>query len=116
MKDELLLGIDFGTSTNYVTKYDFAKKDAVAVANMGDYGGSNIFENTIYIESGSNVILGKLANKKGVSSPMNFFRDIKRHISSDNWSQKIPHLDNQIFTAQDIATLIFKEIKKKMII
>ena len=114
MKDELLLGIDFGTSTNYVTKYDFAKKDAIAVANMGDYGGSNIFENTIYIESGSNVILGRSANKKGASDPMNFFRDIKRHISSDNWSQKIPHLDNQIFTAQDIATLIFKEIKIKV--
>jgi molecular chaperone DnaK len=114
MKGELLLGIDFGTSTNYVTKYDFAKKDAVAVANMGDYGGSNIFENTIYIESDSNVILGQSANKKGASDPMNFFRDIKRHISSDNWSQKISHRDNQIFTAQDIATLIFKEIKTKV--
>jgi len=114
MEDKLLLGIDFGTSTNYVTKYDFTKKDAVAIANMGDYGGSNIFENTIYIESGTNVILGQSANKKGASDPMNFFRDIKRHISSDNWSQKISHLDNQTYTAQDIATMILKEIKSKV--
>lgn len=114
MKGDLLLGIDFGTSTNYVTKYDFSKKDAVSVANMGDYGGSNIFENSIYIESDSNVILGQSANKKGASDPMNFFKDIKRHISSDNWTQKISHLDNQTLTAKDIATLIFKEIKEKV--
>jgi len=114
MEDKLLLGIDFGTSTNFVTKYDFTKKDAVAVANMGDYGGSNIFENTIYIESSSNVILGQSANNRGTSDPMNFFRDIKRYISSDNWSQKIPHLDHQSFSAQDIATMILKEIKEKV--
>lgn len=114
MDDKLLLGIDFGTSTNFVTKYDFTRKDAVAVDNMGDYGGSNIFENIIYIESGSNVILGQPAIGRGASDPMNFFRDIKRHISSDNWSQRISHLDNQSYTAQDIATMILKEIKEKV--
>ncbi len=112
--DKLLLGIDFGTSTNYVTKYDFGKQDAVAVANMGSYANSNIFENTIYIESGSNVVLGSAASKRGTSDPLNFFRGIKRYISSEQWYQKIPHLDNRMYSAQDIASMIFKEIKEKV--
>lgn len=112
--DKLLLGIDFGTSTNFITKYDFLKKDAVAVENMGEYGGSNIFDNVIYIESGTNVVLGAAANKKGLSDPMNYFSDIKRYVVSEQWKQKIPHRDNRIFSAKDIATLIFTEIKAKV--
>ena len=112
--DKLLLGIDFGTSTNFITKYDFSKKDAIPIENMGEFGKSNIFENTIYIESSSNIVLGALATKKGLSDPMNYFSDIKRYIVSDNWRERIPHFDNRLFSAQSIATLIFKEIKAKV--
>jgi len=112
--EKLLLGIDFGTSTNFVTRYDFSKKDAVAVENMGGYGGSNIFDNTIYIESSSNAVLGDLANKKGQSDPSNYFRDIKRYVSSDQWKQKIPHLDYRTYDAKEIASMIFAEIKSKV--
>ncbi len=112
--EKLLLGIDFGTSTNFVTKYDFTKKDAVAVENMGGYGDSNIFDNTLYIESGTNCVLGEAANKKGLSDPMNYFSDIKRYIVSDQWKQRVPHLDNHMLTAKEIATYIFKEIKSKV--
>jgi molecular chaperone DnaK len=114
LMDKLLLGIDFGTSTNFVTKYDFAKKDAVTVENMGGYGSSNIFDNAIYIESGTNVVLGHSANKKGLSDPMNHFSNIKRYIDSDHWEQKIPHLDYRIFSAQQIAEMIFREIKERV--
>jgi len=112
---KLLLGIDFGTSTNFVSRYDFKKGTAVEIPNMtNDHGGSTIFPNTIYVESEDNIILGQTANKKGLSDPMNYFSDIKRYVSSNNWEHKIPHMDNKIHSAKDIVTLIFKEIKNKV--
>jgi len=110
--DKLLLGIDFGTSTNFVTKYDFAKKDAVAVANMGKYGGKNIFDNCIYIESDGKYILGD--PKKSLADPFNFFSDIKRFITSNDWKHKVPNLDNRDISAQDLAQMIFEAIRKKV--
>ena len=113
--EKLLLGIDFGTSTNFITRYDFKKGSAVEIANMSnDHGGDTIFPNTIYIESEDNIILGETANTRGSSDPMNYFSDIKRYISSSNWEHKIPHMDYQIRSAQGIASLILKEIKNKV--
>jgi molecular chaperone DnaK len=110
--DKLLLGIDFGTSTNFVTKYDFDKKNAVAVANMGGYAGSNIFDNCIYIESENNLIIGD--KKKYIQYPENSFQDIKRFIVSDQWRHQVPNLNYREVTAMDIAEMIFKSIKQKV--
>jgi len=110
--DKLLIGIDFGTSTNFVTKYDFKKKDAVALDNMGGYGGSNIFENCIYIESDGKYILGN--RDRAYSDPENFFEDIKRFIIDDNKRYRVPNLGNKDVTAQDLAEMIFKTIYKKV--
>lgn len=110
--DKLLLGIDFGTSTNFVTKYDFNKKDAVAVANMGDYGGSSIFENCLYIESENNFVIGQ--PKKGVNDPLSFFQDVKRFVISDDWRHQVPNLNNKEVTAQDLTSMIFSAIKLKV--
>jgi len=111
-KNKLLLGIDFGTSTNFVTKYDFKKKDAVPIANMGSYGGSNIFDNNIYIQGKDSYVIGD--RKKQYSDPDNFFEDVKRYIVDDNKKYKIPNLNNRHVTAQDIAEMVFSEIIKKV--
>jgi molecular chaperone DnaK len=110
--DKLLLGIDFGTSTNFVTKYDFSKKDAVAIANMGGYGGTNIFENNIYIQGEDSYVIGD--SKKQHSDPENFFEDVKRYIIDDNKRYRVPNLGNRDVTAQDIAEMVFKAIAKKV--
>lgn len=110
--DKLLLGIDFGTSTNFVTKYDFTLQDAIPIANMGDFGGDNTFENCIYISREGKVILGD--PNMLYADPVNFFQDIKRFIASDDWSVKIPNLDNNTFSAKDIAKMIFEHIKIKI--
>ena len=110
--DKLLLGIDFGTSTNFVTKYDFNKKDAVAVANMGSYGSINIFDNCIYIQSEDSYVIGD--TRKMHADPENFFDDIKRHIIDDNKKYRVPNLDNKLVNAQDIAEMIFQTIAKKV--
>jgi len=112
--DKLILGIDFGTSTNFVTKYDFNRKDAVAVDNMGGYTSSNIFDNCIFIENENNFVLGETAKNKMHSSPENYFEDIKRFIIDDKKSYRIPNLGNKEVTPIDIATMIFKTIKKKV--
>ena len=110
--DKLLLGIDFGTSTNFVTKYDFKKKDAIAVANMGGYGGNNIFNNCIYIETQGSYVIGD--SKKLHSDPENFFEDVKRYIVDDNKTYRVPNLGNRDVTAQEIAQMVFESIKKKV--
>jgi molecular chaperone DnaK len=111
--NKLLIGIDFGTSTNFVTKYDFKKKDALAVANMGGYGSTNIFDNCIYINTPDNFVIGD--TKAQLKDPLNFFQDVKRHIVSDTWKHRIPNMgNNHEATAQDIAQMIFGAIKKKV--
>jgi len=110
--DKLLLGIDFGTSTNFVTKYDFGKQDAVAVANMGGYGGTNIFDNCIYIQGEDSYVIGD--SKRQHSDPENFFEDVKRYIIDDNKRYRVPNLNNRDVTAQDIAEMVFKAIAKKV--
>ena len=110
--DKLLLGIDFGTSTNFVTKYDFNKKDAVAIANMGGYGGTNIFDNCIYIQGEDSYVIGD--SKKQHSDPENFFEDVKRYIIDDNKKYRVPNLDNKDITAQEIAEMVFKTIAIKV--
>ena len=113
--NKLLIGIDFGTSTNYVTKYDFNKKDAIAVANMGVYSGHNqMFDNCIYFESENTPVLGSAAHKKGISDPLNFFSDIKQFIVSDDWKHIVPNLNNKEMSAQDITERIFHEIRRKV--
>ena len=97
--DKLYLGIDFGTSTNFVTKYDFVKKVAVPVANMGGHGESNLLENSVYFESSGNVLIGGNADKKGVWDPLNYFRNIKKFIAQEQKTWKVPHLDYREYSA-----------------
>ncbi|EJF07580.1 molecular chaperone [Thiovulum sp. ES] len=109
--DKLYIGIDFGNSTNFVTKYDFVRKDAVAVANMGSYAGSDIFDNVIYIEGDGKYILGK---RNRMDDTLNFFDDVKRHITSDNQKWRVPNLGDRQVTASDIAEMIFTGIREKV--
>ena len=109
---KLLLGIDFGTSTNFVTKYDFKKKDAVPVANMTNYHGNNILDNCIYIAEQGKYTIG--SRNKQHSEPENFFEDVKRFITDDNWNKEIPNLNNKKFSAKSIAEMVFETIRKKV--
>ena len=110
--NQLILGIDFGTSSNFVTKYDFNKKDAVPVANMGPYGQGNIFDNCLYIEGEDKFIIGD--QRRSSSDPLNFFYDIKRYIADDEWRHRVPNLGNREYNAQDIAEFMFTAIRKKV--
>jgi molecular chaperone DnaK (HSP70) len=110
--EKLILGIDFGTSTNFVTKYDFKKRDAVPVENMAGYGKGNIFENVIYIEGDGKYVLGD--RKKYLLEPHNYFEDIKRHITSDSQKWIVPNLGDREVTATDVAEKIFSKIRERV--
>ena len=109
--EKLLLGIDFGTSTNFISKYDFRKKEAVPVANMGEHTKGEIFKNCIYIETEENYTIG--SSNKSLKDPKNYFENIKVLLESD-WSVKVPNYGNKEMTAKDLIQLIFKKIKEKV--
>ncbi|MDM8535976.1 Hsp70 family protein [Desulfobacterales bacterium HSG17] len=112
--NDLYLGIDFGTSTNYVTRWNAQKKVAVPVVGITkDHGGSNFIDNIIYYESVNSQIIGKLAFKKGITEPFNVVEGIKRKLENDNWKQRIPSLREEL-SAEEITTDIFRTIKNRV--
>lgn len=59
----LYLGIDFGTSTNYVTRW-IEETKTIEPVHLGNYGESDVFPNVIYYETKENIIVGQTALKK----------------------------------------------------
>jgi molecular chaperone DnaK len=112
-EEMLVIGIDYGTSTNFVTRYDFKSGDAVPVQNMGGYGGNNIFENCIYIEGDGKYIVGDTAKKRQGSDPENFFADVKRYITDDTKRYFVPNLGRDV-TPTEIATFVFEAVRNKV--
>ncbi|MFI3211489.1 MAG: Hsp70 family protein, partial [Peptostreptococcaceae bacterium] len=109
---EIYLGIDFGTATNYIVRWDNDKKD-IKEEQFGEHGSSNVFDNVIYYTS-TETVIGNIANKRAVSdNPLNLVKYIKREIDKDNWSTYIPSR-NKHYTSMQISTDIFREIKKKV--
>ncbi|RLB84885.1 MAG: hypothetical protein DRH26_18765 [Deltaproteobacteria bacterium] len=112
--DGLFLGIDFGTSTNYVTRWDAQKKVAVPVVGITrQHGGQNFIDNIIYYESVTNQVIGKLAFEKGILDPFNVVEGIKRKLEYDNWKQRIASIGQEL-SSEEIATDIFKVIKNRV--
>lgn len=108
-------GIDFGTSTIYITQWNEEKQEARPVENMGTYGkGGNFFKNLIYYESPTKIIVGDLAYSKGIVNPENYVASIKRLLENDEWKQPIKSLDGRSLSSLDIATDIFRWIKNKV--
>lgn len=108
----LLLGIDFGASTNYISKYDYKTHSSIPVPNMNQHTPSDIFSNCIHIESENNAFIAKI--DKLSESPFNTFINTKNHLISGNKCFNVPNLNNQEITAYDVATKTFEIIKKKV--
>lgn len=106
------LGIDFGTSTNYIVQWDL-NKQTIKEEPFGEHGESNIINNVIYYTNVEKAI-GNIAIKKSrADNPLNLVQNIKREIDKDNWTIHIPSLRKDM-TSKDIATDIFREIRKKV--
>lgn len=111
----LYFGIDFGTSTNYVTKWSEEKNKVEPVSNMdsSQYGAENSFPNVIYYQPSGKAIIGGTAYEKFRIDPDNCVYAVKRHIGEDRWNQFIPNLSKSL-SASEITRDIFKCIKDKI--
>ena len=106
----IYLGIDFGTSTNLVTRWN-TEKGCPELVNMAEYGASSpVFPNIIFYDSPTNKFMGNSAINKGKAYPENCFKEIKRRLEEGGFHQYIPSLDADL-NAEDIATDIFSYIK-----
>ena len=115
----LYYGIDFGTSTNYVTKWDATKEKAISVPGMDTdsegYGAvKNSFPNVIYYQNNGKPVIGSAAYKRYKDDPENGVYAVKRRIGEDMWSTYIPNL-NKSLTAKEVSRDIFRCIKDKLI-
>lgn len=108
----LHLGIDFGTSTNYITRWNEDKK-TVEPVELGAYGKGAVFPNVIYYESQDNIIVGDTAVKKGKLDIYNSVQAVKRHLEEKGYWRYIPNLGRKL-SSTDIARDIFKWIKTKV--
>lgn len=108
----LYLGIDFGTSTNVVTRWDETKKDAIPIP-FAKYGGGSVFQNVVYYESPTNIIVGDAAVELGKRNPQNAVFEIKRRLESSDFKQFIPTL-GRFLSSEEIAVDIFSWIKREV--
>ena len=111
----LFLGIDFGTSTNVVTRWDTAKKSALPIP-LGSFGAGEVFPNVIYYEktkNGINTIVGDDAVQKGKPDPDNAVFAIKRSLENSNFRKYIENLGRNV-SNEEVAADIFSWIKKNV--
>ncbi len=108
----LFLGIDFGTSTNFVTKWDENKRRAIPVL-LGDFGDAEDFPNVIYYEANGNKIVGKPAIRKSRQNYDNAVFSIKSYLER---KLALPVLGRRIKSekiAEDIFSWINENVEKK---
>lgn len=111
-RNGLYLGIDFGTSTIYVTKWDATKKEAVPVVGITRQAQDRFIDNVIYYESSEDYVIGSLAFRRTFTDPLNVVSGIKRKLENDNWRQRIPSLGKEL-SAEEVVTDIFRFIKTR---
>lgn len=110
----MYFGIDFGTSTNYITKWDEVQQKAVPVVGLNGYGSSkNSFPNVIYYQPSGQPIIGNEAYEKYRLDPDNGVYAIKRHIGEDAWTCEIPNIGKKL-TANEVVKDIFTCIKNRL--
>jgi molecular chaperone DnaK len=112
------LGIDFGTSTILITKWDEKNPDSdvTPVAGIAAFG-VNFIDNVVYIKNRDEIFLGDSA-KTFVTSPNahqeNYITGIKRHLLNPDWRCTI-NLDDEGELTFTVCTMIFKHIRNKII-
>lgn len=111
----IYLGIDFGTSTNYITRWNESDGSVKAVPNLDPtiYTGDEVFPNAIYYCQNGEKLVGKAAVRRAAIDPRNGVIGVKRKLVEDNWKYAIPALSSEL-TPVDVATDIFTYIKEKV--
>lgn len=111
----IYLGIDFGTSTNYITRWNETDGSVKAVPNLdpASYEKDETFPNVIYYPNNGKNLVGKSAVKHVSIDPRNGVSGVKRKLVEDYWEYEIPSRLVK-YTPVEIATDIFTYIKDKI--
>ncbi|XME04051.1 Hsp70 family protein [Lachnospiraceae bacterium C1.1] len=112
----IYLGIDFGTSTIYVTRWNENDGSVTEVSYLDPMTyneGKVVFPNVIYYGQNGSKLVGKAALKCASIDPRNGVLGVKRKFVGDNWEYYIPAL-NANYSPVDVATDIFTYIKDKV--
>lgn len=110
----IYLGIDFGTSTDYVTRWNESDGTIKAVPNLDPANyGAEVFPNAIYYCQNGDKLVGKAAVKRASIDPRNGIIGVKRKLTEDNWEYAIPAISAR-YTPVDVAADIFAYIKDKV--
>lgn len=116
------LGIDFGTSTIMVTKWNEKNNEIEIVQNLSGYA-SQYINNIIYFKNADEIVIGESAENMYASPNSfsgNYISGIKRHLLEKDWFCDIQFYDeaknikNVRFTAPEVCTKIFKLLKERI--
>lgn len=108
------LGIDFGTSTIYVTRWNPRRREVRPVENLSrDLGAGPFIDSVIYYESPTHRVLGRQAFRRGLLDPLNAVEGVKRHIGDENWSIPIACL-GEALSAESVAADMFGVLKERV--
>ena len=109
----LYLGIDFGTSTTYVTRWNEEKREVEPVENLGKYGSGNVFPNVIFYDSATEQQIGYQAAERGSGDQLDYVSAIKRKLEERNFKRLLPNAGREL-SAVEIARDSFACLKRKI--
>lgn len=109
----IYLGIDFGTSTNYITRWNEQSGEVKSVPNIDKrmYGKGDVFPNAIYYQQSGNQIIGKAALDLISVDPHNGVFGVKKKLVEENYIYHIASQSKNLMPVE-IATNIFSSIKE----
>ncbi len=108
----IYLGIDFGTSTNFITKWDENTDSVRPVPNLDPavINGNEVFSNVIYYQPDGGYVVGEAAARRMLIDNENGVIGIKRKLLEPNWKRRLTNHGIEK-NAIDISTDIFTYIR-----
>lgn len=111
----LNIGIDFGTSTLVIAKWNKEKNIPELTPHIvpSQYGNNEQLDNAIFYEDNAELTIGRTALKKLSVTPQNGVREIKRHLHKDEW-RKMIHGEEKttVDIMQDVFTYIEQQLRR----
>jgi molecular chaperone HscA len=128
-KEEMIVGIDLGTTNSLIAVIHPETKKAIA---LKEHDSSSLVPSVIYFDENSNIVVGEEAKKNLIAKPERTifsakrllgknYDDIKANanffaytiIDEDKDKQVKVRVDNTYYSPVDLSALILKELKKR---
>jgi molecular chaperone HscA len=128
-KEEMIVGIDLGTTNSLIAIIHPETKKAIA---LKEHDSSSLVPSVVYFDENSNIVVGEEAKKNLIAKPERTifsakrllgknYDDIKANanffaytiIDEDKDKQVKVRVDNTYYSPVDLSALILKELKKR---